>query len=69
MTITRREREVLALVAAGHSAPEIAAQLHIAHHTVGHHVARLRRKLGARNSAHVVALAYQHGHLTTGDNP
>ncbi len=56
--ITDREREVLRLVVKGNSAKEIAEQLSISHRTVETHRQNLIRKLGAKNSADLVRLAY-----------
>ena len=46
--LSRREREVLALVAEGLSDREIAEQLVLSPHTVHRHVANIRHKLGQR---------------------
>ncbi|GAB2964706.1 hypothetical protein GCM10027048_37660 [Hymenobacter coalescens] len=45
--LTARERQVLRLLAMGYSAPEVAAELHIAAHTAETHRRNLRRKLQA----------------------
>jgi PAS domain S-box-containing protein len=55
--LSRREREITALVALGHTGPEIADELGIAHDTVRTHVRKAMDKLGARSRAHLVAKA------------
>jgi DNA-binding CsgD family transcriptional regulator len=60
-SLTRREREVLSLIAAGADRQEIADELTISVATVRTHVRNVLRKLGARNRAHAIALAVQHG--------
>ena len=56
--LTRREGEVLRLLARGLSQPEIASRLTISHKTVGTHIEHILRKTGARSRAQAVALAY-----------
>src|SRR4051794_39389515 len=53
--LSRREREIVTLVAAGRSGPEIADELQIAHDTVRTHVRNAMAKVGARSRAHLVA--------------
>jgi len=55
-----REKEIVALVADGLSNSDIAAALTISHATVKTHVSRAMTKLGARDRAQLVALAYRH---------
>lgn len=62
--VTDREREVLALVAGGLSNDEIAAQLVISTATARTHVSRIMTKIGARDRAQLVVLAYESGLVT-----
>ena len=69
-TLTARESEVLALVGAGLSNPEIAARLHISRKTASHHVSSILTKLGLRNRAEVAAhLGRQMGQLPDANGP
>ena len=58
--LTEREREVAGLAAHGMSNDEIAQALSISQATAKTHVSRAMVKLGARDRAQLVALAYQH---------
>jgi non-specific serine/threonine protein kinase len=62
--ISPREHEVLALVAAGRSNPEIADVLFISVHTVKTHVTSLLTKLDADNRAHLASTAVRRRVLT-----
>ncbi len=64
--LTDREREVLALVAAGMSNTEIAAHLHLSPLTAKTHVSRTMTKLDARDRAQLVVIAYETGLVTPG---
>ena len=61
--LTRREREVLALVAAGLTDRQIAEQLVLSPHTVHRHLANIRSKLGQPTRAATVAHAARAGLL------
>jgi PAS domain S-box-containing protein len=61
-SLSEREREVVNLVAHGHTSREIADELHIAHNTVRTHVRNAQEKLGARSRAQLVAIALGDGH-------
>ncbi len=60
-TLTDREREVVALVAAGLSNDEIAGRLVVSPLTAKTHVSRAMTKVAARDRAQLVVLAYAHG--------
>jgi DNA-binding NarL/FixJ family response regulator len=62
--LTRREREVLALVGGGLTNDEIAARLVISPATARTHVGRLLTKLDARDRAQLVVIAYETGVIT-----
>ncbi|MFK0119585.1 response regulator [Streptomyces sp. NPDC090994] len=59
--LTDREREVMALAALGRSNHEIADHLVVSPLTVRSHVSRSMTKLGARDRAQLVVIAYQSG--------
>jgi non-specific serine/threonine protein kinase len=59
--LTRREIEVLRLVAMGRSNREIGATLAVSVHTVERHVATIYRKIDAGNRADATAYAIRHG--------
>lgn len=66
--LTAREREVMTLVAHGLSNEQIARQLVLSPATAKTHVSRTMIKLGARDRAQLVVIAYQSGLVTPGDN-
>jgi PAS domain S-box-containing protein len=57
--LTAREREVVRHVAEGKTTQEIAAKLYISSTTVDTHVRKAMLRLGAKNRAHLIALALQ----------
>ena len=61
--LTRRESEVLQLMAAGLANKQIAARLGVSAHTVKFHVAAVLAKLGAATRAEAVAIASRRGYL------
>ena len=64
--LTEREREVMALVAAGLTNEEIAEKLYLSPATAKTHVSRAMVKLGARDRAQLVVLAYESGLVRPG---
>jgi DNA-binding NarL/FixJ family response regulator len=58
--LTRREQEVLSLVAEGLTNAEVAARLHVSTKTVGHHVSNVLAKLGVRSRGEAAAWAMRH---------
>lgn len=65
--LTDREKEILVLVAHGLSNDDIAARLFVSPLTAKTHVNRTMTKLGARDRAQLVVLAYQNGLVQPGD--
>jgi DNA-binding NarL/FixJ family response regulator len=64
--LTEREREIVALVAEGLSNEEIAGRLHLSPATAKTHVSRAMVKLGVRDRAQLVVLAYECGLVRPG---
>jgi len=64
--LTEREREVLALVAQGLSNEEIAIRLYLSPLTTKTHVSHIMTKLGARDRAQLVVIAYESGLVVPG---
>ncbi len=65
--LTRREGEVLRLVAAGRLNREIAEQLSVSERTVERHTSSLLRKLALRNRAELVSYAVRNGLVDPGN--
>jgi DNA-binding NarL/FixJ family response regulator len=59
--LSRRERDVLTLLASGQSNRDIAAVLHLSHRTVEHHVQHILAKLDVQSRAAAAALAVRLG--------
>jgi ATP/maltotriose-dependent transcriptional regulator MalT len=62
--LTAREREVLALVAAGATNREIGKRLHMAEKTASVHVSRILAKLNVRSRTEAAAVAHRQGLVT-----
>lgn len=57
------QQQILDLLARGHTHTEIGRRVHLSRQGVEYHVKRMLRRFHARNGAHLVARAYQTGHL------
>lgn len=66
--LTQREREVLALVGRGLSNDEIGAELYLSPATARTHVSNAMGKLGARDRAQLVVIAYETGLVAAGED-
>jgi DNA-binding NarL/FixJ family response regulator len=64
--LTRREAEVLRLIAAGQSNREIARTLYVSEATVKTHVNRIFAKTGSRDRVQAMRYAYTHGYADAG---
>jgi DNA-binding NarL/FixJ family response regulator len=67
--LTRREREIVALAAMGSSNQDIADDLVVSPFTVKTHVNRAMAKLGVRDRAQLVVIAYQTGLVQAATGP
>lgn len=61
--LTRREREVLALLLSGRTVCEVASAVHRCKQTISAHKARAMRKLGLKKDTELFRLAYEDGFL------
>ena len=61
--LTKRQREVLELIADGKTTKQVAYTMKIAQRTVMAHLSDLKKKLGAETRAHAVMLAVRKGWL------
>ena len=66
--LSERELEVLTLIARGASNPEIAEQLYVSERTVKGHVGNIFTKLGARDRAAAIVLAFDAGLVVPGSH-
>ncbi len=64
--LTRRECEVLALVAAGHTNRQVAAELVVSEHTVARHLSNIFVKLGVGSRTEAARFAFGHGLADSG---
>jgi DNA-binding NarL/FixJ family response regulator len=67
--LSDRELDVLELIARGRSNSEIAQELFISEATVKTHIGRVFAKLGLRDRAQAVVIAYESGLVRVGDKP
>ena len=67
--LTRREREILALVAAGHSNARLGRMLWVTEQTIKFHLSNIYRKLGVSNRTEAAARAYSLGLLPDDEPP
>lgn len=68
LCISAREKEVLQLIAYEHTAKEIAKKLYISTHTVISHRKNLFSKLGVRNTAGMIRVAFEQGIMSDQHN-
>lgn len=61
--ITKREKEILKLMATGLNSPEIASSLFISYHTVENHKRNLRKKTNTKTSSELIAFTMTHSLL------
>jgi DNA-binding NarL/FixJ family response regulator len=59
--LTRREAEILGLIARGLTNPEIAAKLFLSNHTIKTHINRIFAKTGSRDRAAAIGYAHRNG--------
>ncbi|HEX5265499.1 MAG TPA: response regulator transcription factor [Acidimicrobiales bacterium] len=64
--LTRREKDVLQLVARGRSNSEVAGELYISEVTVKTHLGHILTKLGLRDRAAAIVWAFDHGLVSPG---
>lgn len=67
--LTKREKEVLALIGEGHTVPEIAEKLFRANTTIESHKRNLMEKLQLKNSYQLVRYAVENGYVNPKKEP
>lgn len=65
-SITNREKEVLHLIAHEHSSKEIAEKLYVSYETIHSHRKNIMSKLGVRNTAGLIRVAFEQGLMRVG---
>lgn len=68
LALTKREREIMTLAAAGGQSGDMAERLFLSPETIKSHVANAMSKLGARTRAHAVAIALVTGQIAWSDD-
>jgi DNA-binding CsgD family transcriptional regulator len=63
--LTRRESEILGLIASGRTSADIAVELALSVRTVGRHITNIYKKIGARGRADATAYALRNGLVHT----
>ncbi|MFI0914185.1 response regulator transcription factor [Streptomyces abikoensis] len=63
--LTAREIEILDAFSFGRSTAEVASQMFVTVNTVKSHLLRINSRLGSRDRAHAIAIAYRRGLLDT----
>ncbi len=60
-SLTRREKEIVVLIAKGHRNQDIAKQLYLSKSTVRNHITHILAKLRVERRSQIVAYAYEAG--------
>ncbi len=67
--LTKRQVEMVGLLACGHNIREAAVALGLSVHTAAGHSKAVMRRLGAKNRAELVLLAVRHGFIRVPTHP
>lgn len=65
--LSKRQLQIVTLLAEGYTREDISHRLNLSVYTVKAHIHNVFEKLGAKNVAHMVAIAYQERWLTVPD--